>query len=138
VGYSALGIEYLPAVAYAARRIARAEKREFEVIEGDVLTDEVQERFVKKNFSVVLAINIFHHFIKTEAGCRKLESLLKKLQTQTLFFQPHRSDELQMQGAYANFNTDEFVGFVKACGSFRSATAIHTSRDGRTLFKMER
>ncbi len=61
---------------------------------------------------LVLALNIFHHFIKTEALHRQFVELLERLECRYMFLQPHRPEEGQMKGAYRNYAPHDFVAFV--------------------------
>lgn len=136
-GYSAVGVETLPEVAYATRRLAKAEGRRFEVIEGNVL-DEATLRPAGAAFDVVVALSIFHHFIKTEAGYRRLRELLGRLRIGTLFFEPHRPDESQMQGVYANPGPEEFASLVAGWAGLTRVEPIYTADDGRLVFVLDR
>lgn len=135
--YAAVGVEYLPEVAYAARRIAKAAGRRFSVIEGDVL-DEATLRPAGTDFDVVVALSIFHHFIKTETGYRRLRELLGRLRIKTLFFEPHRPDESQMQGVYANPEPEEFARLVADWAGLTLIEPIYTAEDGRIVFAISR
>jgi len=136
-GFSAVGVEYLPEVAYAARRIVKAEGRHFGVIEGDVL-DEATLRAGGSAFEVVVALSIFHHFIKTESGYRRLRALLGRLRIGTLFFEPHRPDESQMQGVYANPAPEEFARLIADWAGLKGIEPIYTAGDGRVVFALTR
>ncbi len=64
------------------------------------------------HYGIVLALNIFHHFLKTKEFHDKLISLLRNLNFSVMFFQPHHSTEGQMNGAYYNPAYSEFVEFI--------------------------
>lgn len=64
------------------------------------------------NYDIVLALNIFHHFLKTEDAYNNFKNMLQKLNTKTLFFQAHRQEEQQMMGAYKNYAPEEFLSFI--------------------------
>jgi hypothetical protein len=84
----------------------------------------------------VLALNIFHHFLKTEDLFREFVTLLKNLRTRELYFEPHHTDEYQMRGAYRNFSPDEFVQFLTENLSLKNSTLIGHASDGRPLYKL--
>lgn len=63
-------------------------------------------------FDVVLALNIFHHFIKTEEFYKKLVKLLNDLQTDVIIFEAHNTNEVQMEWSYKNYSPLEFVEFI--------------------------
>lgn len=66
------------------------------------------------NFDVVLALNIFHHFIKTENLQARLIEFLGRLNCKVIFFQSHSTQEGQMRGAYRNYDPEEFCDFIVA------------------------
>jgi len=137
IGYSCLGVEYSPDCAYAAEKIAAAEHRKFKVLTGDILTLDAFQGANTSVFNVVLALNIFHHFIKTQDGYEKLRQFMNNIQIGTMFFESHLPDELQMQGAFFNPTPNQFVQLLKDWGGFERAMPIYTTTDGRTIFKLD-
>lgn len=137
-GYSCVGVEYLPDIAHAAQMIARAENRRLKIVTGDILDPEILKEVGGNGFEVVIALNIFHHFIKTHEGFDKLQQLLGRLRAKTMFFESHLPDEQQMVGAFTNPGPMEFVELIKQWGGFDEAKAIYTASDGRTVFCLSR
>jgi SAM-dependent methyltransferase len=136
-GYSCIGVEYLPTIARAARKIAYAENRKLRVVTGDVLNSETLAEIGTAHFDVVMALNIFHHFIKTREGYERLRQFIGQIQIGTMFFEPHLPEEPQMQGAFINPPPNEFVQLLKDWGGFEKAALIYTAGDGRMVFKLE-
>ena len=66
----------------------------------------------ENKFDVVLALNIFHHFIKTEQFHQKLVKLLNNLNTDVIIFESHDPKEEQMDNSYKNYSPEEFVQFI--------------------------
>jgi hypothetical protein len=137
-GLECIGIEYETDIAYAASRIALAEGRRYQVINGNVLDARIHDRILQRPVDVVLALNIFHHFMKTKADHDRLIVLLRKLQPRQLFFEPHRPDEVPMQDAYANPDPEEFVAFVQRHAGLTHAEHIGMAPDGRKIFSLYR
>ena len=137
-GLECTGVENQPDIAYAANRIAIAEGRRFRVLDGDVLDPRVHEPIVRQPVDVILALNIFHHFMKSKDDHDRLIVLLRKLKPTQMFFEPHRPDELPMQSAYLNLEPEEFVAFVQTHSGLTHADFIHTAADGRKLFSLYR
>jgi 2-polyprenyl-3-methyl-5-hydroxy-6-metoxy-1,4-benzoquinol methylase len=135
-GYSAVGVEYLPEVAYAARKIATAEGRTFRVVEGDIFSDATRKQIGSDTFAVIVAVNIFHHFLKSEAGFKRLEQLVRGLRCELMFFEPHHPADPQMANAYRNPLAAEFAKIIAEWGGFRSSVPIYTAQDGRIIFKL--
>lgn len=96
----------------------------------------------KVAFDVVLAFNIFHHFIKTEETCGLFVDFLGRMECKVMFFQAHFPGERQMQGAFRNFPPDEFVEFLIANSGLTSASRIEAASGAgeakRPLFKLTR
>jgi hypothetical protein len=132
-GFDCYAIEDDPMRVYFLERLARAENRKFKTIAGSVL-DCREIRNV--HFTVVLALNIFHHFLKTPERYEKFIDLLKNLQTDELFFESHLADETQMQDAYKNYSPDEFVKLIMRNSNLKKADLIGTMKDGRPLYKL--
>ena len=90
------------------------------------------------DFTVVLGLNIFHHFLKTEQLFKKFSYFLEKLNCEVMFFQPHLVGEPQMQKAYKNYDEEEFLSFIMAKVRLSKATLLGKDDDGRKLYKIER
>lgn len=63
-------------------------------------------------YDVVLALNIFHHFIKKEDEFGVFKEFLSRLNCKVIFFQAHDPREGQMKDAYKNFPPEEFCEFI--------------------------
>lgn len=137
-GLECVGVEYGPDIAYATNRIAVAEGRRYRALNGDILDPRVHDPIVAQPFDVVLALNIFHHFMKTREDHERLIVLLRKLRPRQAFFEPHRVDEGPMQGAYRNLPPGEFVAFVQEHMQLPHAEHIGTAPDGRSIFSLYR
>jgi SAM-dependent methyltransferase len=106
-GFSCFAVDDDYFLCYFMEKLRRAEGKKFNIINMDVL--DFSE---KTEFDVVLALNIFHHFVKNQQQCRKLIGFLQRLRASVLFFEPHLPDEPAMRGSYWNPAPDEFVAFV--------------------------
>jgi len=131
VGFNCVAVENDPVNLYFLRKLKIAERRHFTIIDRSVfdLIDRVE-------YDVVLALNIFHHFLKTESDYQKLIKLLGRLRMQVMFFQAHHPEGKQMLGAYRNYAADEFVDFILKHSNLNTAEYIGTARDGRPLYKL--
>ena len=87
--------------------------------------------------SVVFALNIYHHFIKTEALHTSLIRLLGDLRCQEMFFESHRVTEGQMEGAFRNYEPEEFCQFLIEHSVLENFEFLgHSARDNRQMFKL--
>ncbi len=96
-GFNCTAIEYLATNQYFLKRLRDIEKKQFDIFSGTVFDYREDKEFV-----VVLALNIFHHFLKTKEDYDRLVELLGRLKMKRMFFEPHCPDEAQMQGSYKN------------------------------------
>lgn len=138
LGYECYGVEYEPLIARAADKIRVAEGKRFEIVTGDLFAVADDERLRGKHWEVVLAFNIFHHFLKEKAKHDKLAAWLKGLDADVMIFEPHRSAERQMAGAYANYDEREFVDFILSSSVLEHAELVHRCSDGRPVYKLWR
>jgi len=138
LGYTCYAVEYEPLIARAADRIRIAEDKKFKVITGDLFAVADNEPLRGKHWEVVLAFNIFHHFLKHKALHDKLVAWLKDLSVDVMIFEPHRSGERQMGGAYANYDEPGFVDFILSNSMLQRSELVHRCGDGRPVYKLWR
>ena len=136
LGFNCVAIEHQPQIASAAAQIRDAERKAFTILTSDLFVATEREGLADRHFEVVLALNIFHHFLKDEATHEKLKTWLAGLHVTQMFFEPHRADETQMEGAFRNYDEDAFVGFLLENSSLKQAEFIHRCDDGRSLYKL--
>jgi 2-polyprenyl-3-methyl-5-hydroxy-6-metoxy-1,4-benzoquinol methylase len=135
LGYRCSAIENDPATIQILEKIKIAENKKFVVISKSIF----EVKFSKNmKFDVVLALNIFHHFLKRKTEFVKLKELLKNLKMDVLFFEPHLYHEVQMKGGYVNFTPTEFVDFILQNTSLTKSEVIYTAKNGRTVFKLSK
>lgn len=132
-----LAVESSMEVARIAEKLRTAEGKHFRLVSGNILDPDVQADILSARYQVVLALNIFHHFIKTRDRHEDLIRLLRRLNAHTIFFEPHLVEEEQMAGAYKNYPEAEFVAFVMNHCNMRSAKPIYRAADGRTVYKLQ-
>jgi hypothetical protein len=138
LGYECYAVERFPWIALAADRIRIAEGRHFTVISEDLFSAVMKPPLVDRHFRVVLALNLFHHFLKRQEVFEKFKEWLPRLDVDTMFFEPHCPEERQMVGAHVNFGPEEFVGFILKHSCLREAQLIARCADGRLLYRLTR
>jgi hypothetical protein len=116
---------------YFINKFKQANNKNFELRSGSVLEDEV---IMGKDYEAVLALNIFHHFIKTEKLFGQLTNFLDNLKTRYIFLETHLHEEIQMEQAYKKFTPEELCQFVVDQTGLSGYTLIHTADDGRPLY----
>lgn len=135
-GFETTAVEYYPEIALAAQRLARAERRALQVLHGDILAPDIFDKLGSSRFKVVLAVNIFHHFIKTETGYNRLKAFMQRLRSEVMFFEPHHPDDPQMHTGHANPTPEAFTQLIAEWGGFKHQVPIYTAADGRTIYRL--
>jgi 2-polyprenyl-3-methyl-5-hydroxy-6-metoxy-1,4-benzoquinol methylase len=135
LGYQCYAVEKDPITFRILEKIKIAENKKFEVINKSIFEIELIK---KMKFDVVLALNVFHHFLKTKTEFIKLKGLLKNLKMNQMFFEAHRYDDAQMKNAFINYTQPEFVDFVLQHTSLNKSEVIYTAKNGRTIFKLSK
>jgi SAM-dependent methyltransferase len=130
LGYDCLAVESCPRLAYFLERLRRAESRRFDVLCASVLDYPFHEPF-----DVVLALNIFHHFLKSEASYGRLIAMLGRMRMREMIFQSHKPGEGQMAGAFRDYTPEEFVQFLTDHSCLTSAEYLGSDRE-RPIYRL--
>lgn len=131
-GFNCYAVESNATNIYFLEKLKRAENRKFKVTYGSIF-----DYRDKTDFDIVLALNIFHHFLKTKETYHKLIELLKRLDMRVMFFQAHLPDSPQMRGAYRNYDCGEFVDFILENSGLNEAMYIGKTKDGRPIYRLQ-
>ena len=118
---------------YFLKRLKRAENRNFKIIAKSIL--EYQD-IKNLYFDVVLALNVFHHFLKKEDTYHKFVNFLHNLRLKEMFFEPHLPNEPRLEGTYRKYTDEEFVKFIIQNSNLKDAQLIGEAEDGRKIFKL--
>jgi hypothetical protein len=116
-------------------KLRKAEKKEFAIITKSIF-DLAREGPLK--YDIVLALAIFHHFIKEQRTFEKLKFLLHGLDVNEMYFEPHLPDEPEMQGSYLNPSPQEFVDFIISNSCLNNYRLLGYCEEGKPLFKLWR
>jgi len=131
LGFECYAVESDPINVYFLRKLKEAQKRNFQIIAEPVFDYHQMPRF-----DVVLALNIFHHFLKTRHLYNNMATFLQNLDTNLMFFEPHLPSEPQMKGAYRNYEPQEFADFVLKHSKLSHCALIGKATDGRSIYKL--
>ncbi|GFM38540.1 methyltransferase domain-containing protein [Desulfovibrio psychrotolerans] len=130
-GRHCVAVEQSQRFLYFMNGLRKANGLSFDVVSEDVF------RYVGtgKKFDTVLALAIFHHFLKTEEQHEALRTMLRNLEMEELFLLTHAHNEAQMRGAYVNYAPEEFAQFIvdNSCLDWIVPLA---SFDGRVLYRI--
>jgi len=91
-----------------------------------------------KQFNIVLALNIFHHFLKDKGSYQKLIQFLRSLDMDAMFFEPHNLGENTMIDSYLDFSNQGFIDFILENSCLCSGEYIGQAPDGRNLYLLQR
>lgn len=130
-GLDCTAVESNKEFAFIMNKLRISEDKEFQVINDDIFN--LKER----KFDVVLALNIFHHFLKKEETYKKLVEFLKSLDMKEMYFQVHSPEEKQMINAYRNFNNQDFINFILENSCLNYSKEIG-EENGRKIYKLWR
>jgi hypothetical protein len=115
------------------RKLKASENKKFKIIPESIFSLPAD---LPVEYDTVLALSIFHHFIKEEKTYKLFVRFLESLKAIEMFFEPHNPDETQMKGAFRNFGNDEFADFIVQNSSFKKFKRIGLSDHGRNLYKI--
>lgn len=130
-GFECYAVENSKEELYFLQKLRRAENKRFKIVAESILEwSQVSEIC----FDVVLALNVFHHFLKTKESYQKLVTLLQNLKMRELFFEPPSKEE--MKGAYRDYSPSEFVEFIMQVSKLKREQLIGEAADGRKLYRL--
>jgi len=132
-GFDCVAVERSEKETYFLKAQRDACGRRFEILKGSLTEVPLPERP-----DVVLALNIFHHFLKTEASFLELEVFLGRLRARYMLFESHLPGEGQMAGAYRDMAPAEFAEWVRRAGSFAAVHEVGAAADGRPIYRLDR
>ena len=133
MGFDCYAVERGRVNVYFLKKLKRAEGRSFKIIPNSIFEYRDIENL---HFDVVLALNIFHHFLKKKDSYLKFLDLLKNLKMKEMYFQPPLPNEPQMEGANKNYSEEEFVEFILQNSKLNRAKLIGNDQDGRSIYKL--
>jgi 2-polyprenyl-3-methyl-5-hydroxy-6-metoxy-1,4-benzoquinol methylase len=134
LGFEVTAVEADEKSAGIAARLRTATESRFEVWCGSAFEFP---RLREQN--VLLALNIFHHFIKTEENHTNLVALLERLDADIIVFAAHSSTASRhMRNAYRNYEPLEFAEFVSVHSRLPNIKLLGHSGDRRPLFRLSR
>ncbi len=101
------------------------QKRQFTVWSRSVFELERHE------FDLVLALNIFHHLVRTQSDYEKLSAFLRRLRCRALYFEP---DDNAGIDAYRHFSDSEFIEFVQTHTGLTKVQFLGRAKEGRGMY----
>ena len=134
LGFECDASEFDPMTSLLIERLFQIEKRSCRVLQGDILTPGLPA--LRTHYDVVLALAIFHHFLKQPDRTEKLKAFLGRVSMNEMFFIPHRVDEQPMLSAHLNLQNEEFVEFILEHSCLTHSECIGELADHRRMYHL--
>lgn len=132
-GFDCVAVENFPRFIYCIQGLRRATNKHFTIVQESILD---AKEIVNEPFDVVLALNIFHHFLKSEETFQKFEVFLAHLKCKEIYFEPHLYDESQMVDSYRNMQPNEFAEYIRLQTRLNKIELIGQAEDNRPIYKI--
>jgi len=133
LGFTCHAVENRPEELYFLNKLKSVGRKKFDVISRSVFDIE------KASYDIVLALSIFHHFLKKEDDYHRLTEFLGELDARYMFFEPHQFNEPQMRNAHINYNEIEFVEYILSNSCLNTYTFLGRQKEnGRGIYLFKR
>jgi 2-polyprenyl-3-methyl-5-hydroxy-6-metoxy-1,4-benzoquinol methylase len=131
LGYQVTAVELNDRHAWIMKELRDICGKKFNIVHGSIF--DLQEL----EYDVVIAQNIFHHFLKKQETFAKFEAFLHRLKCKMMIYQAHSPTEEQMEGAHRGMTPEEMTEFLSRKLSLPTVTCIGVyGRRQRKLFKL--
>jgi hypothetical protein len=120
VGKRCVAVEVNPEEFEFLNKIRTACDCDFEVVHADMCDYIASGR----KFDCILALSVFHHLNKTEAGHAKLLKLLSQLDAKLMFFQMADRGELASMNPFVNYLDQQFIRLIIDNSCFNTCRRI--------------
>jgi len=134
-GFDCWAVESNLTRIYFTKKLREANKDRFKIVNQSIFDFKKDE---KLNFDIILALNIFHHFLKNKETYAQLKNLLNRLDCKEMYFESHNPKEEQMKGAYVNYGPEEFVKFIIEESCLGKYKLLQKFERGRELYKISK
>ena len=132
IGKKVTAVEKSTSKISCLREYCRKHGNKFNVVHEDIF-DYTQKH---RDFDTVLALNIFHHFTRTEDGFKKLTVMLRRLRITDMFFLPATTEELMEEGSVVS-TKNAFVEWVMSQSGMTKKILVGTFNK-RNLYYFQR
>ncbi len=106
IGFDCTAVERSERMVHIMEKMRIAKDKKFKIILDDMFNLD------SYNYDIVLALNIWHHFIKTEQLHEKLRLMIQKIHCKELYFQAHDHQGKLYNDFYRNYKPEDFVKFI--------------------------
>lgn len=129
-GFDCTAVELVSDFLNVMRKMKTGMDMKFNILSQDIFKME------NINYDIIVAFNIFHHFIKTEELHTKLIELLGRMEYKEMFIQCHKQNESQMKDSYKNYSPEEFAEFIMKHSRNKSGYKYAGVSHGREIYKI--
>jgi len=130
LGYKITVVEKSLTCVYFMTEIRNLCDRNFEVVHDSIFNISAVQ------YDIVIAMNIFHHFMKTRDSFEKLDAFLRRLKCRMMIYQAHDPTESQMRSAYCNMDPEEAARFLAERLHLPRIVEIGSDRKRRKMFNL--
>jgi len=132
-GCACHAIEMSSSCVKRAKKIRAVTGCTFKITEGDAIRGGYYD-----GEEIILALNIFHHLIKTEKGYDALREFLRGTGANLILFESHvHKPNGQMRNAYWKPESQEFAEFVAKESGMRKPVFLGKARGSRPLYAIQ-
>ncbi len=137
LGYQCHAVENNAILVDHMKLLRFIEGKSFAVTRGNILGRGISE-ICSREYELVLAFAIFHHFLKTKQSYQGLRHLLSRLKMERMILQTHNPEESQMRGAFKNFSPEEFADHIIEISCLNKRRLMGKSPEGRHVFLLQK
>lgn len=130
MGYAVTACESSPRHLYFLKEIRDLCGKQFEIFPGSIFD------LPDPDYDLVMALNIFHHFLKREDRFHKFDAFLGRLKCRTMVYQAHRpKDRATMEAAGHYMEAPEMAQYIADKLSLSTVEQIG-DENGRKIYKL--
>ena len=137
LGFSCRAVEKNAVLVDYMRLLRDIEGKKFDAVCGDILGRGLNE-ICSQKYDLVLALAIFHHFLKQKRTYESLKRLLGKLQMERMVLQTHNPEESQMRAAYMNLEPEAFADHIIEISCLTRRQLMGKTPEGRHVFLLSK
>ncbi len=132
-GFLCYALEENQKLRHLLEKLKRVENKNFKIIPGSIFNFKKNQDIT---YDVILALNIFHKFLKNEETYFKFIEFLNRLKAKELIFGACNPRDFRKKNYYRNYKPDEFVKFIIQNSCMNKAKFICKTKTGRSLYKL--
>ena len=132
-GFDCYAVEINRLYVYFLTKLKKAENRKYKIIPKSIFSYKINQELC---FDIVLALNIFHHFLMRKNTYHNFINFLKRLKVKELYFEAHNPNEFLNKKVYRNYNPEQFVNFIIENSCLNKVKLLKKMNDGRSIYKL--